>query len=147
MTIETAYHENLDNSWWAPFCTILRETGNVRRSCETLNINRRMAFRHKQNYSEFSDMWDDAMADACDTLELIARDRAIESSDRLLMFLLASHRPELYNDSYKVKFVWTINGVEVELTEEVDKLLHDKLASMAKRLTNRKLQEIGVPSS
>jgi hypothetical protein len=38
-----------------------------------------------------------------DTLENVAWERAIEGSDRLLQFLLAAHRPEVYSHRARVE--------------------------------------------
>jgi hypothetical protein len=80
------------------FLEKLRECGNVRLSCEAAGLPRRTVYNWREKWSTFRDGWDIALEDACDTLEAEAWERAKESSDRLLMFLLKAHRPDKYKD-------------------------------------------------
>ncbi len=80
------------------FLEKLRNTGNVRLSCEAAGIPRSTAYYWRDKFSTFAEAWDEALEDACDKLEAEAWRRAIEEgSDRLLMFLLKAHRSEMYN--------------------------------------------------
>lgn len=86
------------------FLARLRDTGNVRLSCNAAGVPRSTAYRWRDRWSTFADEWDEALEDACDILEAEAWKRAIEkNSDRLLMFLLKAHRPDKYKDRSAVE--------------------------------------------
>ena len=80
------------------FLEKLRDCGNVRLSCEAAGVARVTAYTWRKKWSTFRDAWEQALEDACDTLEGVAWERAKETSDRLLMFLLKAHRPSKYKD-------------------------------------------------
>lgn len=86
------------------FIERLRDSGNVRASCEAAGLPRSTAYYWRDRFTTFRNEWDDAMEDACDILEATAWHRAIkEGSDRLLMFLLKAHRREKYSDRTEIQ--------------------------------------------
>ncbi len=82
--------------WRPKFLAALADSGNVRYACEEAGVARQVVYRAKHEDQAFAEQWRLAIEDACDLLEAVARDRAIRTSDRLLMFLLAAHRPDVY---------------------------------------------------
>jgi hypothetical protein len=80
------------------FLDRLRQSGNVRLSCQAAGINRKTAYNWRNKWSTFAAEWDDALQDALDILEGKAWERAAQQSDRLLMFLLKAHRRDVYGD-------------------------------------------------
>ena len=91
--------------WIEPFLERLRDTCNVRASCEAAGVSRKVAYIHKGRDADFARVWDEAIDDGVDVLEFVARQRAIRAdgpSDLLLIFLLKAHRPEKYSDRVKV---------------------------------------------
>lgn len=86
----------------ASFIDKLRNSGNIRASCEAAVIPRTTAYRWRRTWKTFADEWDQALEDAIDILEAKAWKRAAEESDRLLMFLLKAHRREKYGDHFDV---------------------------------------------
>ena len=88
------------------FLARLRESGNVRASCDAAGVPRRTAYNWRGQWATFAKAWDDALDDAVDILEATAWKRAVkEQSDRLLMFLLKAHRPEKYKDRVEQELV------------------------------------------
>jgi hypothetical protein len=113
--------------WYKAFIAALRDTGNVRESCEAAGITRTAAYDAAKRDEEFAAAWEDAIQDAADMLESAARKRAhdglrrykftrsgepimhpddptkpyyeIEYSDALVQFLLRGIRPEKYRDA------------------------------------------------
>jgi predicted anti-sigma-YlaC factor YlaD len=84
---------------WVPlFLATFRETGNVRLSCEAVGVARQTVYAHAEASEEFRKQWDMAKEEAIDVLEAAARARGLEQSDTLLIFLLKSHRREVYGD-------------------------------------------------
>ena len=91
--------------WVKPFLARLRDTCNVRASCEAAGVSRAVAYVHKGRDSEFSKALDEAIDDGVDMLKFVARQRAIRPdapSDLLLIFLLKAHCPEEFSDRVKV---------------------------------------------
>ena len=98
------------------FLAKLRDSGNIRLSCRAAGIPRRTVYDWREKWKTFAAEWDEALEDACDVLEGTAWKRAVDSSDRLLMFLLKAHRREKYGD----KVEWS-----GELTTQVHIYLPD----------------------
>jgi len=88
-----------EREWYGVFLSTLRNTANVRAACEKAHITRRTAYRNRDENAAFRDAWDEAIEDACDSLEAVARVRAQRSSDTLLIFLLKAHRPGVYRET------------------------------------------------
>ena len=77
------------------FLAAYRECGVIRRAAQVAGIN------HKNHYAwmknpEYAKSFKEADEDAVDALEYIARQRALEKSDTLLIFLLRAKCPEKY---------------------------------------------------
>lgn len=91
----------LPREWMPRFLAALRNSGNVRASCQAAGIDRRTAYRNRDQYATFKREWKGALEDACDILEAEARKRATQGSDLLLIFLLKAHRPDVYRETIK----------------------------------------------
>jgi len=112
------------------FCEALRKWGIVRHACEQAKIGRTTAYRWRKKYKTFADRWDDALEDATDSLEMIARARAVRKvnpSDRLLVLLLKAHRPEKFGDTQRHEHTGKDGGpIEAKVTisaEERDRAI------------------------
>jgi len=87
---------------WRPlFLAALRNSGNIRAACQAAGIDRPKAYNHRDKDPAFAAAWQEALEDAVDVLEAVARQRALEMSDTLLIFLLKSHRPEKYRETFR----------------------------------------------
>lgn len=90
---------------WRPlFVEAIRNTGNIRAACQKAGISRQAAYKQRSKANGFMREWDEAMDDAIDLLEAKAWQRAtavVESSDTMLIFLLKSHRREVYGDTMR----------------------------------------------
>lgn len=90
----------IDKGEWIPaFLAALKSHGIIRLACQQANVTRRTVYLMKDNNEEFAEQWNEAIEEATDTLVAVARQRAINGSDRLLEFLLKSHRKEVYGES------------------------------------------------
>ena len=78
------------------FLTTLRDTCNVSASARAAKMGRRTVYDWRDADPEFAAAWDEAEEEAVDDLEKVARDRAIDGSDRMMEILLKAHRPEKY---------------------------------------------------
>src|SRR5262245_48741976 len=82
----------------AAFLAFLAETGNVSEAARAAGIGRRTAYHWKKTDEVFAEAWDDAEQALVDRLEQVARERAIDGSERMLVVLLKALRPEKYAD-------------------------------------------------
>lgn len=106
--------------WSAPFLAALRNSANVRASCQAAHIDRKTAYNLRNRSKAFALDWDDAMEDACDVLEAEARNRAMHISDLLLIFLLKAHRPEKFRETIRQEVTGAGGGaVAVKVIEIV----------------------------
>jgi hypothetical protein len=94
-----------NGSWRPRFLEVLAGTGNVRLACHACGIDRCTAYRHREKSKQFAAGWEEAMENAIDLLEAAAWKRAQAASDTLLIFLMKSHRRELYGDHVTVNVV------------------------------------------
>lgn len=80
------------------FIESLKVSANVTKSCVAASIARKTAYRWRKDWVTFRQQWDDALEEACDVLEQVARDVAVvDKNPQMLMFLLKSHRPHVYD--------------------------------------------------
>lgn len=89
-------------NWQVRFLTALREVGTVKAACEAAMIGRDYAYRMKNADPDFAAAWKQAFEDRLDRLEEVAFKRAEAQSDRLIVFMLASHRPKIYGKKFTV---------------------------------------------
>lgn len=101
-------------AWEEAFLTGLRNSANVRAACEAAGVSRQAAYKRRDGNVRFRDEWNSAIDEACDLLEYVARKRAMESSDTLIIFLLKAHRPALYHDRLRI-----------DVHNEAERLLRD----------------------
>lgn len=125
--------------WKILFLNAFRESGIISQALMVAGISRGQLRTALDKDAEFLEAFHDAKADAVDSLETEAVRRAKDGSDQLLMFLLKSHRPEVYRENHKV---------EVSGHFEVDhrNVLLEKLASMADALTAGQGMSLGGSS-
>lgn len=124
---------------WRPrFIQALRNSGNVRASCQAAGIDRSTVYKAREKSKEFAEAWDEALEEAVDTLEAAAWTRArdgvtrrepvmykgekvgekviTEYSDQLMTLLLKAHRPDKYRERVDMKHS---GKVEVEGLKEI----------------------------
>ncbi len=116
-----------DEKWKRLFLDAFRESGIISQAIMVAGVSRGQLRSALDKDPEFLEAFHDAKADAIDSLETEAVRRAKDGSDQLLMFLLKSHRPEVYRENHKI---------EVSGHLEVDhrSTLMEKLATMAEAL-------------
>lgn len=84
--------------WMPAFLAALKNSANVRASCQAAGISRKEAYKRRASSARFREAWDEALEDALDVLEAVAFQRAKASSDFLLWKLLASRRRDVYGE-------------------------------------------------
>ena len=92
------------------FLSRLRQTGNVSAAIEAADATRTYVYRKRNSNRRFRQLWQDAMDEALDKLEARLWDRALGTGagaavgktlgpdERLAIFLLKAHRPEIFAD-------------------------------------------------
>lgn len=90
-------------AWHGRFLEAFRQTGNVRLSAQGAGVDRTTVYRAAKADAEFAAAWREAEQDAIDTLEAVARQRALQTSDTLLIFLLKSLRPDRYRERIEMR--------------------------------------------
>lgn len=88
-----------DKYEWIPrFLLNLRETCNVKLSCERAGVSRARVYMVRNQFEAFARAWRLAEEDASDDLAFALRERGIAVSDKAAIFLLQAHQPEKYRE-------------------------------------------------
>lgn len=119
---------NRTNRARASFLATLRETCNVSESARSAGVGRRTVYEWRDSDPEFAAAWADAEEEAVDKLEQVARERALDSSDRMLEILLKAHRPEKYVDRVRSE-VTGKDGGPVEYRNLSDEEVEARIAA------------------
>ena len=88
--------------WEKAYLIALAKCGNVTQSAEIAGVSRATVRERYDTYPEFRRACDDAIEESIDHLEGIARKRAEQGSDLMVIFLLKANRPHKYRDNYHV---------------------------------------------
>jgi hypothetical protein len=106
---------------------MLADTGIVSHSAKAAGVSRKTVYEYRNNCSEFSRRWDEAEQRGLDMLEDIARKRAMQSSDGLIMFLLKHKRPMTYNPPAQAQ-------VQMDVANLSDDELQREIADLEARI-------------
>lgn len=131
--------EESAEAWREGFIAALRNSGNVRASCQAAGVERSTAYRAYATSSEFAAQWEEALEEAIDTLEGAAWKRArdgvvrhepimyqgekvgekviTEYSDTLMTLLLKAHRPEKYRERFDIQIKDARTRAETAIAE------------------------------
>ncbi len=125
-------------AWTTPFLAALSAAPNVSAACKSAGIARQTAYEAREKDPEFARLWDDALAVGVDDLAgecyrrarhgvarpVFYRDQVVghvtEYSDTLAIFLLKSHRPEVYRETVRQE---VSGGLEVGVAAALDAAL------------------------
>lgn len=89
--------------WRPAFLADLAEWCNVTHACAAAGVDRKTAYKDRANNPDFAAAWDDAIEASVELLEQRARERAVDQSDTLMIFLLKAHRPERYRERREIE--------------------------------------------
>jgi hypothetical protein len=106
-----------EKHWRLKFLDGLRMHGMVTQAAAEAGIHRNTAYFERQNDPVFAKEWQEALDRGVDMLEDVAKKRAYDGSDTLLIFLLKAHRPERYRE--------TTRNLNITLTPEQATQLSD----------------------
>lgn len=90
----------LPKGWRKTFLQSLAQTGVISFSAKEAGVGVKTIERHRKKDPRFNAACEEAIEESCDVLEMVARKRAVDHSDTLLIFLLKGNRPEKYRDNY-----------------------------------------------
>jgi hypothetical protein len=96
-------------AWKELFCKLFAETMCVATAAAGAGMDRSTVYKARKTDPDFAAAWDSAKESAIESLEAAAYERARKMSDVLLIFLLKSHKPELYRESVSLKHSGTVN--------------------------------------
>lgn len=113
--------------WEKAFLAKLRNTSNVRASCEDAGIGRTEVYDHRKNDPVFAALWDAALEEAIDLLEAKAWTNAMKKdSETSLWNLLKAHRPDKYREQMRVNI--NITGIAERIADEFGLPMPDVVA-------------------
>lgn len=103
--------------WQPAFLEALAREGCVTTAAKAAGIDRAFAYKCRNQDPKFAQSWDEAIEVSIDVLAKIARDRAAQHSDKLLVFLLASYRPSVFGRKQQLD----VNGnVTIQTVQNID---------------------------
>lgn len=100
-----------DNEWRTRFLEIFGMTLNVALAAHGAGIERTKIYKERDRNPEFAAQFADAKAAAIERLEAAAYERAKNVSDTLLIFLLKSHKPDIYREQYEAKHAGSVEVI------------------------------------
>lgn len=120
--------------WMPAFLLALRNSANVRASCQAAGISRKEAYKQRGKSARFREAWDEAIEDALDVLEAEAWRRARASSDYLLWRMLASLRREKFGDAVRITIDYEREASRIAAEYGLPPEKAGKIVSLAERL-------------
>jgi len=122
-------HQLAAETWREAFLRSFRACGIIKRAAEDAGVTRRAVYYAHKREPEFRALYDEAREESIEVLEDVARGRAKESSDNLLIFLLKAARPDVYrevvrNENINVNMNANLERLDKQLTDsQIDELL------------------------
>ena len=99
--------------WKAVFLHSLGIMPVVRVAAQKAGISRQVAYRTREQDPDFAAAWDSAKEDGVDLIEAALHKRAREKSDVAAIFMLKSHRRQIYGE--KVEHLGSGSSGEIEI--------------------------------
>jgi hypothetical protein len=83
--------------WRPAFLSVLARVGTISGAARAVGVSVQVVNAARNRDTEFEVQCQEAIQYAIEWLEQVAWDRAVRHSDPILIFLLKSHKPEVYN--------------------------------------------------
>ena len=103
-------------AWQSVFLSSFSQCGNITRSSEAAEVTRQAVFYAHKRDPDFRALYEEAKEESIERLEDVARKRATDSSDNLLIFLLKAMRPEMYREIVRNE------NINVNMNANLDRL-------------------------
>ena len=84
--------------WEDRFLSSLKTHANVSAAARTAGISTRTAYNRRNANSEFAELWEGAIKEALDALELAVYSGGMQGNLRAAMWFLSRRRPEVWGD-------------------------------------------------
>lgn len=94
---------NKPQNWVPIFLEDLAANGLLVHACEVAGTTREVVHTHRRQNTVFAEAYQDALLKASEKLERVARDRAVEYSDTLMVFLLKGTNPDKFGDKLSIR--------------------------------------------
>ena len=72
--------------WWEMFIKELAQWPNISRACRIVGVSRQTAYRHREEFRQFAEMWQDALEYGLDMWEEEVARRAFEGVDKPVIY-------------------------------------------------------------
>ena len=122
-------HQLGTEAWQSVFLSSFSQCGNITKSSGDAGVTRQAVFYAYKRHPDFRVLYDEAKEQSIEVLEDVARKRATDSSDNLLIFLLKAAKPEVYrevvrNENINVNMNANLEKLDKQLTDsQIDELL------------------------
>ena len=114
--------------WASVFLVAFAQSGIVTEAAKEAGRSRKTVYLLREKDDSFREAWACAEEQAADELEGIARKRAEEGSDTLLIFLLKARRPERFRERMTTRHEGGIT-VDHDTIREAARTIHDRDAA------------------
>jgi hypothetical protein len=116
-------HQLGTEAWQSVFLSSFSQCGNITKSSGDAGVTRQAVFYAYKRHPDFRVLYDEAKEESIERLEEVARKRATDSSDNLLIFLLKSMRPEVYrevvrNENINMNMNANLDRLDRELSDD-----------------------------
>jgi formate dehydrogenase maturation protein FdhE len=105
--------------WKEKYISMYREIPIVRVAAQVAGINRTTVTRALQNDDEFARQIAEARDEGVERLESVAWQLA-QTNERVLMFMLKSHKPDMYGDKQKLDATISTKKFTIKLSDDPD---------------------------
>lgn len=92
------------------FLAAIEDGLSISSAAKRAGMSRQYAYELKDKDQEFSRLWEEAVEAATDKLEEAAFERAHDSSDQMMSFLLRARRPKKYGDKRTIDLNASVTG-------------------------------------
>ncbi|HEY1772440.1 MAG TPA: hypothetical protein VGH91_04530 [Gammaproteobacteria bacterium] len=92
------------------FLVAIEDGLSITSAAKRAGMSRQYAYELKDKDPEFSRLWDESVEAATDKLEEAAFERAHDSSDQMMSFLLRARRPKKYGDKRTIDLNASVTG-------------------------------------
>ncbi len=110
--------------WQDRFITAFAETGIVVDAAKAVGVGRSLVYAERDRNPDFKARWDAIEEWTTEELEQVAKRRARDGSDLLMIFLLKARRPAIYRENVKIEHGGKVSHeIEEGINEKIGALL------------------------
>jgi hypothetical protein len=118
------------SDWTESFLAVLKNTGNVRRSCEEAGVSRTTVYSRKRKDKNFSARWVEAMENAIDRLESMVLKQAEQGDKTQLRYLRKWLRDSVDGDKATAELSEPSGAPNAPYEFDFSKLTKDELDTL-----------------